>query len=47
MANPYTQPTLTGYNATPPADDGTNVAANEVKWDKHIDKIGDPLKAFA
>lgn len=47
MASPYTQPTLTGYNSSPPADDGSAVASNAVTWAKHIDKIGDPLKLYA
>lgn len=40
----YAPVTVTGYNATPPEDDGTAVATNEVEWQKHLDKIGAPLK---
>lgn len=47
MSNPYSQPTLSGYNSSPPADDGSEVSANEVTWSKHKDKLGDPLKNFA
>lgn len=47
MGNPYTEPTLTGYNSNPPADDGSEVASNEVTWAKHKDKLGDPLKTYA
>ena len=47
VANPYTAPTLSGYNANPPADDGSAVAANQLEWAKHKDKIGDPLKTYA
>ena len=43
----YIPPTLTGYNANPPPDDGSQSGLNEVAWDKHIDKIGDPLKDFS
>jgi len=43
----YTPPSLSGYNATPPPDDGSETGANEVSWAKHIDKIGDPLKNFS
>ena len=32
------------YNASPPPDDGTQVAANLLEWQKHLDKIGAPLK---
>lgn len=45
--NPYVSPTLTNYNANPPSDDGSQTASNEVAWDKHTDKIGDPLKNFS
>ena len=42
----YTPPTLSGYNSSPPPDDGTTVTANQVTWAKHKDKLGDPLKTF-
>lgn len=45
--NPYTTVTISGFNATPPADDGTQVAANQLEWAKHIDKIGTPVKDLA
>ena len=45
--NLYTQPTLTGYNSTPPGDDGSQTATNALTWAKHTGKIGDPLKNFA
>jgi microcystin-dependent protein len=41
---PYTEVTVTGYNANPPSDDGSQTAANEISWSKHKEKIGDPLK---
>lgn len=47
MSDPYVQPSLSGYNASPPADDGTAVTANALKWSKHISKIGDPLKTYS
>ena len=46
MSNPYVGPTVVGYNATPPANDGSEVSANQLDWDKHLDKIGNPLKTF-
>lgn len=47
MTNPYTAPTLTNYNSSPPPDDGSEVASNQLKWSRHISKIGDPLKTYA
>lgn len=47
MSNPYSQPTLTGYNSNPPSDDGSEVSTNQVSWAKHKDKLADPLKTFA
>ena len=43
-ANPYTTTTISGYNASPPPDDGSRVSANKVEWAKHKTKIGDPIK---
>lgn len=45
--NPYTGPTIAGYNASPPPDDGSTTASNKLEWAKHISKIGDPLVTFA
>ena len=48
MTNPYSSVTVpSSYNANPPPDDGSEVAANEIKWSSHKDKIGDPLKQFS
>jgi len=48
MANPYTQPTLTGYNASPPSNDGVEEAQNTANWTTQvIGKVGDPLKDYA
>ena len=45
--NPYTSQSVpTSYNQNPPPDDGTEVAANEIEWQKHVDKLGDPLKDY-
>src|SRR3546814_436217 len=43
----FTGPTISGYNASPPADDGSEVASNQVKWSTHKDKLADPLKTYA
>ena len=44
--NPYSAPSISGYNSSPPADDGTKVDSNRVQWSKHISKIGDPVKTL-
>jgi hypothetical protein len=46
MANPYTQQSIAGYNASPPPDDGSQSESNRLEWSKHIEKIGDPLKTL-
>lgn len=43
MGAPYTSVSVTGYNANPPADDGSAVATNQVKWATQKTKLGDPL----
>lgn len=45
--NPYTTQAISGYNDTPPADDGSVSSANEVTWAKHKTKLGDPIKTLA
>lgn len=47
MGTKYSSQSITGYNDTPPPDDGTKVASNVVKWSTHKTKLGDPLKALA
>jgi len=47
-SNPYNSVSIgAGYNQSPPPDDGTVSAANLLTWQKHLDKIGDPLNTFA
>ncbi len=43
MSNPYSSVSVSGFNSSPPDDDGSQVSTNQVEWAKHIDKIGDPL----
>lgn len=43
MATPYTPVTVSGYNASPPSDDGSQTSTNEITWSKHKTKLGDPL----
>ncbi len=45
--NPYSSQAISGYNSSPPADDGTKVDSNRVQWSKHISKIGDPIRTLA
>ena len=47
MSNPYTQPSISGYNTSPPSNDGAATSNNQVDWDKHKTKLGDPIKTFA
>lgn len=47
MAKVYNTQTISGYNSSPPPDDGTEVSANEVKWATHKTKLGDPIKTLA
>lgn len=47
MSNPYTSQSISGYNASPPSDDGAETAANVVKWSNHKTKLADPIKTLA
>jgi hypothetical protein len=47
MAAPYSSVSVSGYNSNPPADDGSSVASNQVKWSTVKTKLGDPLNTFA
>lgn len=47
MGTKYASQTISGYNATPPADDGTVSEANRVKWSTHKTKLSDPVKTLA
>lgn len=40
----YTSVSISGYNATPPSDDGTVSESNKVKWSTEKTKLTDPLK---
>lgn len=46
MASPYTTQSISGYNQSPPADDASQVASNQVEWAKHKDKLADPIKTL-
>lgn len=45
--NPFVSPSIAGYNASPPPDDGSKTSANQTEWSKHIEKIGDPVKTLS
>ena len=44
MGSKYTTESLSGYNQSPPVDDGSETEANKLKWATHKEKLGDPLK---
>ena len=44
--NPYSAPSISGYNTNPPPDGGEQTAANEITWAKHKDKLADPIKTY-
>lgn len=46
-SNPYTSQSISGYNSSPPPDDGSTGADNLVTWAKHKTKLGDPIKTLA
>lgn len=41
---PYSSVTVSGYNASPPTDDGATTEANQITWAKIKTKLADPLK---
>ena len=45
--NPYTSVSAVGYNASPPPDDGSQVAANLITWAGIKSKLADVVKTLA
>jgi hypothetical protein len=43
----YTSQTITGYNSSPPPDDGSQVSANKITWSGQKTKLSDPIKTLA
>lgn len=43
----YPGTSVSGYNANPPPDDGTQVPNNQITWAGIKTKVGDPLNTFA
>lgn len=45
MGTKYSSVSISGYNSSPPSDISTDTAStNKVQWQKHLDKIGGPIK---
>jgi len=47
VGSKYSSQSISGYNATPPSDDGTVAESNKTKWSHVTGKIGGPLKTLA
>ncbi len=47
MGSKFTSKTITGYNASPQADDGSTTTSNKLEWAKHKQKLADPVKTLA
>lgn len=47
MGSKYTTLATSGYNSSPPADDGSQVAANLISWATQKTKLTDPVKTLA
>jgi hypothetical protein len=47
MGTKFSSKTISGYNSSPPADDGTVSEANRVKYSTLKTKLGDPVKTLA
>lgn len=46
MGTKYSSQSASGYNTSPPADDGTVSASNKITWATIKSKLPDPLKTF-
>lgn len=47
MGTRYSTIAVSGYNSSPPSDDGSTAASNQVKWSTIKTKLADPLNTFA
>lgn len=47
MGTKYSSQATSGYNSSPPADDGSTTEANKIKWATIKTKLADVLKTFA
>ena len=46
MTNPYISPVISGYNSSPPPDNGTDSKENEIEFKKHLEKLGNPERKY-
>jgi hypothetical protein len=46
MGTKYSNTTVSGYNASPPPDDGSTTASNKINWATIKQKLSDPLNSF-
>lgn len=44
MGTLYTTQTISNFNQSPPANDATQVASNQLDWTKHVEKLATPIK---
>lgn len=44
MGAKYASVSVSGYNASPPPDNASTGADNQLEWGKHVTKLGNPLK---
>lgn len=47
MGTKYSSISVSGYNSSPPSDDGSTAASNQVYWSTIKGKLSDPLNTFA
>ena len=45
--SPYTSQSISGYNSSPPSDDGSQTEANRVKWSTIKTKLADAIKTLS
>jgi len=47
VANPYSTQAISGFDSSPPPDDGTVSSSNKLEWAKHKTKLANPIKTLA
>lgn len=43
----YTSPSISGYNSSPPSDDGSESVSNRVDWSTIKEKLTDPVESYS